>query len=80
MDLVSPKPDSLLDFLYVDRDRLQSYAAQLFNAGVLTTTKTIDQTTSQSAGQIGVPGTNVSTNGGTLPVRSNCSIRLTPFH
>jgi hypothetical protein len=66
VDLVSPKTDSLLDFLYVDRDRLQSYAAQLFNAGVLTTTKTIDQTTSQSAGQIGVPGTNLSINGGSI--------------
>lgn len=66
MDQGSPSTDLLLDFLYVDRDRLQSYAAQLFNSGVLATTKTIDQTGSQSGGQLGIPGTNVLTGGSTL--------------
>ena len=62
----SPNTGLLLDFLYVDRDRLHSYAAQLFNAGVLASTKTVDQTSSQSIGSFGVPGTNVSTTGTTL--------------
>lgn len=55
----SPNTDLLLDFLYVDRDRLQTYAAQLFNAGVLSSTKTVDQTASLTTGQVGIPGTNI---------------------
>lgn len=58
--------DSLLDFLYVDRDRLQNYAAQLFNSGVLATTKSTEQTGSQSTGQLGIPGTNVGIGGSTV--------------
>ena len=62
----SQNTDSLHDFLYVDRDRLNSFSAQLFRAGVLASTKTVDQTSSQSGGQFGIPGTNVTGGSGTL--------------
>ena len=49
----SQPADLLLDFLYVDRDRLSAYAAQLFNAGVLASTKTADSTNNQTAQTVG---------------------------
>ncbi|MBC7926100.1 MAG: hypothetical protein H7039_10640 [Bryobacteraceae bacterium] len=41
----SPIIASLFDFLYVDRPRLASYAAQLYNDGVLSLTKKVTQVT-----------------------------------
>jgi hypothetical protein len=43
---------SILDFLYVDRPRLASYAAQLFNKGVLRSTKTQDATAGSAGGGV----------------------------
>jgi hypothetical protein len=48
----SPSTASILDFLYVDRPRLASYAAQLFNKGVLRSTKTQDATVGSAGGGV----------------------------
>lgn len=58
--------DSLLDFLYIDRDRLASLVAQLHKSGVLKTTKTSDRKTGRSSGSanLGIPALGVNTSGG----------------
>lgn len=50
----SPNIDSLFDFLYVDRSRLTAFAAQLFNQGVLQSTKTKDSTVGKAGGSLDV--------------------------
>lgn len=54
MDQGSQSIASLFDFLYVDRSRLSAFAAQLFNQGVLQSTKTIDSTTGKAGGSLDV--------------------------
>ena len=54
MDLDSPTTAILRDFLYVDRNRLSAIAAQLFDEGVLQSTKTLDSTKGTSGGKAGI--------------------------
>lgn len=47
----SPGTNYLFDFLYLDRDRIASYAAQLFDNGVLTNVKQVSGSQATSAGK-----------------------------
>ncbi|GAA5786146.1 hypothetical protein YWS52_24690 [Chitiniphilus shinanonensis] len=54
----SPNTEFLFDFVYLDRDKLSSYSAQLFADGVLTGTKSSHQSTEHSGSKFdaGVKG------------------------
>jgi hypothetical protein len=47
----SPSTNYLFDFLYLDRDRIASYAAQIFDSGVLTAVKQVSSSNESSAGK-----------------------------
>ncbi|TAL90936.1 MAG: hypothetical protein EPN62_00965 [Candidimonas sp.] len=53
----SPSIDFLYDFLYVDKPRVSSWFAQMFDEGVLTTFKSTSNTTIQASGEasVGIP-------------------------
>ena len=62
----------LFDFIYLDRPRIASYFAQLFDDGVLTQTKRISQKSEMDSNKLkaGLTGTGVeSTETGFRPIR-----------
>ncbi|MFU2052924.1 hypothetical protein [Bordetella hinzii] len=54
MDQDSPSIDFLYDFLYVDKPRVHSWLAQLFDEGVLKTFKHSSSTSDTSEGTVGI--------------------------